>query len=125
MKIKIANAILCLGLGLIIPAYAHGPMPAQYGGIVQVVNDVQYELVNKGGAITIYVDDHDEPVPTAGMSGKLTALVGSEKIETTLEPGKANELLAKDAITLKPGTKLVASIKSKSGQVSQIRFTIK
>lgn len=124
MKRKITNLLFCLALVAALPAFAHGPMTARHGGVVQMVNDRQYELTHQGGMVTLYVEDHEAKVATSGMSGKLTVLNGSDKTETPLLAGQGNDLVAKDPVTVKSGTKIVASIKDGKG-VALVRFTIK
>ncbi|WP_454736099.1 hypothetical protein [Cupriavidus necator] len=106
-------------------AMAHGAKPAQYGGIVQTASDLQFELVNKDGAVSIYVDDHDKKLPVAGASGKLTVLTGAQKTETALNPATDNALVASDKLQLKAGSKLVATIKFADGKTVTARFVAK
>jgi len=106
-------------------AMAHGAKPAQYGGIVQVASDLQFELVNRDGAVTIYVDDHDRKLPVAGASGKLTVLTGTRKTETALNPGADNALVAADKVQLQAGSKLVATIRFADGKTVTARFVAK
>ncbi|SOZ65488.1 conserved exported hypothetical protein [Cupriavidus taiwanensis] len=106
-------------------AMAHGAKPAQYGGIVQVASDLQFELVNRDGAVTIYVDDHDRKLPVAGASGKLTVLTGTRKTETALNPGADNALVAADKLQLQAGSKLVATIRFADGKIVTARFVAK
>ncbi|SPA43044.1 conserved exported protein of unknown function [Cupriavidus taiwanensis] len=106
-------------------AMAHGAKPAQYGGIVQAAGDLQSELVNRDGAVTIYVDDHDRKLPVAGASGKLTVLSGTRKTETALNPGADNALVAADKLQLTAGSKLVATIRFADGKTVTARFVAK
>ena len=106
-------------------AMAHGAKPAQYGGIVQVASDLQFELVNRDGAVTIYVDDHDRKLPVAGASGKLTVLTGTRKTETALNPGADNALVAADKLQLQAGSRLVATIRFADGKIVTARFVAK
>ncbi|MCO4888442.1 hypothetical protein MKD50_03555 [Cupriavidus sp. WGtm5] len=106
-------------------AMAHGAKPAQYGGIVQAAGDLQFELVNRDGAVTIYVDDHDRKLPVAGASGKLTVLSGTRKTETALNPGADNALVAADKLQLTAGSKLVATIRFADGKTVTARFVAK
>ncbi|SOZ17980.1 conserved exported hypothetical protein [Cupriavidus taiwanensis] len=106
-------------------AMAHGAKSAQYGGIVQVASDLQFELVNRDGAVTIYVDDHDRKLPVAGASGKLTVLTGTRKTETALNPGADNALVAADKLQLQAGSRLVATIRFADGKIVTARFVAK
>ena len=105
------------------PVFGHGAQP-QHGGIVSSSNDVSYELVAEGSNATIYVLDHDKPVDTSRMGGKLTVLNGSEKAEAELKPAGQNMLQAKP-VKLAKGAKAVASVVRGDGKVSTVRFSVK
>ncbi|WP_439686606.1 Copper chaperone PCu(A)C [Cupriavidus oxalaticus] len=125
MKKHITTLLIATSLGVSGLAMAHGAKPAQYGGIVQTASDLQFELVNKDGAITIYVDDHDRKLPVAGASGKLTVLTGTTKTETALAPGAGNALVAAGKLPLQAGAKLVATIRFADGKTVTARFVAK
>lgn len=125
MKKQIATMLMAASLGFSGLAMAHGAKPAQYGGVVQTAGDLQFELVNKDGAITIYVDDHDTKKPVAGASGKLTVLTGTQKTETTLAAGTGNALVAADKVQVARGSKAVAVIKFADGKSVTARFLVK
>ena len=108
---------------LAAPVFGHGAKP-QHGGIVSSANDVSYELVAEGTNATIYVIDHDKPVDTSKMSGKLTVLNGSEKSEAELKPAGQNKLEAKQ-VKLAKGAKAVASVTRVDGKVATVRFSIR
>lgn len=125
MKKQISAMLFAASLGLSGLAIAHGAKPAQYGGIVQIASDLQFELVNKDGAVTIYVDDHDKKLPVAGASGKLTVLTGKEKTETALTPGDGNALVGAQKLPLAVGSKAVATIRFVDGKTATVRFALK
>jgi hypothetical protein len=99
--------------------------PAKHGGIVKSAGDMSFELVNKDGKTTLYVDDHGKEVAMAGGSGTLTVLKGTAKTEVPLTSGGANTLVAKDGIKLEPGNKVVASITFPDKSAMSVRFSIK
>lgn len=105
-------------------ALAHGEKP-KHGGIVQSANDVSFELVNKDGKVTIYVEDHGEPVATAGASGKLTVLNGAEKTDVPLEPAGANMMATKGEAKLGKGSKAIATLTFADKKTVNVRFSIK
>ena len=103
--------------------FAHGEKPKQ-GGVLQVVGDVAFELVPKGDAAVIYVEDHGKPVSTAGMSGKLTVLNGTDKSEVELKPAGENRLEA-NGVKLVKGSKAVASVVAPGKKTMSARFAFK
>ncbi len=105
-------------------ALAHDS-PARHGGIVKSAGDLSFELVNKEGKTTIYVDDHGKDVPMAGASGTLTVLKGAEKSEWPLEAAGGNMLVVKGDAKLGPGAKAVANIVFPDKSTMGVRFSIK
>ncbi|WP_136415964.1 hypothetical protein [Herbaspirillum sp. ST 5-3] len=106
-------------------AYAHGDKP-KHGGVVQSAsNDISFELVNKDGKATIYVEDHGKPVATAGATGKLTVLNGADKSEVALEPAGDNILVARESAKLEKGAKAIAAVTFADKQAVNIRFAMK
>ena len=61
MKYLIPMACLALSCLCMNPALAHGDVKPQYGGIVQKVNDVSFELVVQADGAIIYLMDHGKP----------------------------------------------------------------
>jgi hypothetical protein len=103
---------------------AHGDKP-KHGGIVQSANDLSFEMVNKDDAIFIYVEDHGKKLPTAGTTGKLTLLNGTEKSELPLEPAGENMLAAKGGAKLAKGAKAIASITFATKETVNVRFAVR
>jgi hypothetical protein len=118
----IPTFILCAGLGLSGIATAHDS-PAMHGGVVRTVGDMHFELVSRESGAVIHVADHGKPVPTAGMSGKLTVMQGKETSEAALVPAGENRLEAK-GVKLGSGAKAVASI-VRNGKTISVRFAVK
>jgi hypothetical protein len=104
-------------------ASAHSEKP-KHGGVVQAANDLSFELVSKGDVATIYVEDHGKPFATAGMSGKLTVLNGTEKSEAELKPAGDNRLEAQ-GVKLVKGSKAVASLTTPKKKTVNVRFAVK
>lgn len=105
-------------------AHAH-EAKAQYGGVVSVVNDMNYELVAKPEVITLYVSDHGKPVNVSNASASLTLLSGTEKTDATLSPAGGNKLESKGAFKVASGTKAVAVVKRTNQAPATARFTLK
>ncbi len=106
------------------PVIAHGDGKPEYGGIVQMVDDLSFELVVKGDVADLYLGDHGEKVPSAGKSGKLTILSGGAKTEAKLEPAGGHKLQAK-GVKISKGDKVIALITSADNKTTSIRFVIK
>ena len=81
---------LSLNAGQVLAHAEHGQ--PQYGGVVAEAGEAQFEIVGKGGQVTVYATNHGAPVATAGASGKLTVLVGAQKTEVLLKPSGDNRL---------------------------------
>ena len=97
---------------------------AQYGGVVTVVKDMNYELVAKPDSITLYVSDHGEPVDTRNASATLTLLSAAGKTEVKLVPAGDNRLQAKENINVPPGTKAAGTVRLE-GKTANVKFMLK
>ena len=124
MKKIFAVAVLAASVVLSGNVLAHGAKP-KHGGIVQSASDLTFELVTKDGSTTIYVDDHGKELPSAGATGILTVLKGTEKTEVPLEAGASNTLIAKGDAKLAPGSKVVAAITFADKKAVSVRFSVK
>ena len=89
---------------------ASGDFKPKYGGQVQEVSEMQYEIVVKPDNIAIYVEDHGKKVDTKGATAKVSLLNGVEKSEATLAPAGDNKLEAKGSFNVKSGTKVTAVV---------------
>lgn len=106
-------------------AYAHGNAEPEHGGIVQVTNEIVVELVSRGDVAEIYLKDDDDPMPTAGMSGKLIIASDRGRSEAVLKPAGSNKLEAK-GVKLPSGAKVLVIVQlgEKKPKLSA-SFTIK
>lgn len=110
-------------------AHAHGDAKPQHGGILQVVNDLQFELVpppKPGDAAALYVSDHGKPMDASKLSGKLTVLQGMQTSEAPLKPAGAQRLEAA-GLSLAPQAKVVATVTGlpAPGTTATVRFSVK
>ena len=119
-----AVAACVAGLVLSGQALAHGAKP-KHGGIGQTAGGLSFELVARDGATTIYVDDHGKDKPTAGASGTMTVLMGTQKTELPLESGGDNTLVVKGKAPLEKGSKAVASVSFADKKTVSVRFSVK
>lgn len=124
MKKLFALAALTMTVTLSGNALAHGEKP-KHGGIVQEANDLNFELVNKEGKVLIYVEDHGNNKATAGATGKLTVLNGSQKSEVPLEAAGGNVLVTTGEAQLAKGTKAIATVTFADKKTVNVRFSIK
>ena len=113
--------LVCLSIN---PAEAHGDAKPIHGGIVQKVNDVSFELVAQADGAIIYLMDHGKPVASKGITGKLTVLQGSNKIEADIKEAGENTLRVL-GVKLGKGDKLVAAMSNVGGKSMTVRFQIK
>ena len=114
-------AIACLCMNSVL---AHGDVKPLHGGIVQLVNDVGFELVIKPDGATIYLMDHGKPMASKGITGKLTILQGSNKIEADIKEAGDNTLIV-SGVKMGKGDRLVAALSNVGGKSFTVRFAIK
>lgn len=121
--LRLAALVLASALCLPLLAHAHGGAAAKHGGIVQMAQDLTFEIVRQGDGAAIFVDDHGEPLDVAGVKGRLTVLRGSDKQQAELKPAGGNRLEAR-GIALGSGAKAVAVITTAAGQAISVRFVL-
>lgn len=118
-------ALLALTMAMVSGQASAHESPAKHGGVVKSAGDMSFELVNKDGTTTIYVDDHGKEVSMAGGSGTLTVLKGTEKSEMPLTAGVGNTLIGKTGDKISSGAKVVVSIVFPDKSAMSVRFSIK
>jgi hypothetical protein len=123
-KRLIQIAALTLGALSLNPAMAHGAGKSLHGGVVQVANDVNFELVAEADGATIYLVDHDAPMASKGINGKLTVLQGTKKTEWEVKEAGDNKLRT-PGVKLAKGDKVVAVLNNVEGKTVTVRFTVK
>jgi hypothetical protein len=126
MKLFRTLGILLLALGALATqaAFAHGGGKPRHGGTVAVASGISFELVAAQEGATLHLLDHDKPMATAGMSGKLTVLQGTQKTEADLKPDGDNRLRA-TGIQIRSGAKVVAVLNGAGGKPLAVRFTVR
>jgi hypothetical protein len=124
MKKLITLAAMVMAVAASGSVLAHGDKP-KHGGVVQAASDLGFELANKDGKATIYVEDHGKPVSTVGATGKLTVLNGAEKSEVPLEPAGDNTLATKGEVKLGKGAKAIAALTFADKKAVNVRFSVK
>lgn len=123
MKTQLALVALALTISFPVSALAHAEKP-KHGGIVQSASDLSFELVNRDGKAVIYVEDHGNPMPTAGASGKLSVLSEGKKSELALEASAPNVMSTKAEAKLVKGSKAIASIRFANKKAVNVRFSV-
>lgn len=123
-KLLSAAALLLCGLSLAPLVHAHGDGTPKHGGIVQSANDLSFELVVQGDTATIYIEDHDEALATAGFGGKLSVLLAGVKADAPLKPAGTNKLIA-GGLKFGAGAKAVAVVTTPQNQTISVRFTLR
>jgi hypothetical protein len=123
MKNRLLLASLLLAAA---PAFAgpddHKPM---YGGLVQEIRDISYELVAKPDSLSIYTHDHGKKMPSAGGTARVTLLNGTEKTEVTLAPAGDNLFQAKGTFKVQKGTRAIAVVTLAGKAPVTARYEIK
>ncbi len=120
----LASAVLTASLtaGLV---RAHGTPQPNHGGIVQAVGETWLELVLRGDAVDLYVQDDGDDMPSAGMSGKVAVVGGAGKSEFPLAPAGDNKLTGKVAGAAKGGKLLVVLVLDDKKTKVSANFDIK
>ena len=122
---KIGFIALGLALALSGPVLAHGSMKPRHGGQVAMSGETVVELVRGPKGVSVYVTEEDEPIASAGLTGKLVVTQGAKKSDTALVAGPGNRL---DAAGLKVanGATVAVIVVTKATQArSVVNFTAK
>ena len=103
-------SVFCLSTALTVNVAiaheSHGqPM---HGGIVAEAGHAQFEIVARDGRITVHASNHGAPLATAGASGKLTVLTGTNKQEIPLQASGQDRLQGQGKLTA--GDKLLLNV---------------
>ena len=104
-------------------AWAHGDPVAKRGGILQAIDELDFELVVKADKIDLYVSDDEEPVTSEQMSGTLTIMSDSGKSKALLEPAGINRLRA-SGVTAESGGRVIAIVIMPDGKSLAVQFAI-
>jgi hypothetical protein len=107
------------------PALSHGSTKPRHGGQVEMSGETLVEMVRNAGGVSLFVRYDDDPVPAAGMTGKITVTEGTTKSSAPLVPGPGNRL---DAAGLKipVGAKVVVMLVTEATQSrSVVNFVAK
>lgn len=123
LKLSIAVALMACS-SLVYAGGGHDHKP-KHGGIVSEANDLDFELVAKADSMVIHVRDHGKAANTAGATGKLTVLAGTDKQELALAPAADGKMEAKGSFKLGAGTRVVAQINLAGKKVANVRFALK
>lgn len=109
------------------PAFAggghdHGP---KYGGVVREFHNVAYELVAKPDSLTVYVSDHDKPIPTQGATAEAVIYAGNDKTTVKLEPAGDNRMVAKGSFKVGVGVRVVLTTTLPGKTPAKATFNLK
>ncbi len=96
----------------------------QFGGIVALQKDLEFELVVKPGVATLHVMDHGKPIALDGASAKLTVLSGTTKTDLPMTV-TGNRFEAKGDAAHAKGTKAVATVVLPKKGTITARFEVK
>ena len=114
---------LSLTIGSAHAGGGHDHTP-RHGGVVAESNDLDFELVARPEAITLYVRDHGKGLSTQGASARLTLLTGTEKGDVALTHAGENRLEARGAFKVARGTKAVAVVTLPGRKTASVRFAL-
>ena len=107
-------------------ALAHDVAKGPNGGQVAEDSGHHVEFTTKDNAVVLFLSDAaDKPLGTKGASGRLIVQDGAAQSTAELASAEPNQLVANLAGPVKPGAKLVVSIKLGDGHDVKARFVAK
>ncbi|WP_019674556.1 hypothetical protein [Arsukibacterium perlucidum] len=124
MKKQLVMVLLMVGaMALLSPqALSHSAAKPQHGGVVHSKYDLNFELVRESDSVSLYLDDHGEPVATTDITGQIMVLAGGKKSEVRLTAAGTGKLVASD-VQIPDGAKVVVTLTDKSQQVMTVRYS--
>ena len=125
MKQQLVMLLVMVGaMALLSPqALSHSDAKPQYGGVVHSKYDLNFELVREpDDSVSLYLDDHGEPVATTDITGQIMVLAGGKKSEATLTAAGTGKLVA-SAVQIPDGAKIVVTLTDKNQQVMTVRYS--
>ncbi len=106
---KLTFPLILAAVFAVQPLAAHeGHGQSMHGGIVAEAGHAQFEIVARDGRITVHASNHGAPLATAGASGKLTVLTGTNKQEIPLQASGQDRLQGQGKLTA--GDKLLLNV---------------
>jgi hypothetical protein len=102
-------------------ALAHGDREAKYGGILNTGGEITFELVRKGGDLILHVDDHGEPVATAGATGTLE-IRNERTVRSVPVTSAGDNTLKAEGADFSPGDRMIVRAVLGSGIMLIGRF---
>ena len=125
MRLLIAVMTTVL-VGSTVAAFAHDMVKGPNGG--QVIEDAGHhvEFTTKDNQVVLFLTEaSDAPLATKGATGRVIVQDGAAQAVADLTATEPTQLTAKLAAPVKPGNKLVVSIKLADGHDVKARFVAK
>lgn len=124
MKKQLLMVLAMVGsMALVSPvALSHSDAMPQHGGVLHSKYDLNFELVRETNSVSLYVDDHGEPVATNELAGQIMVLAGGKKSEALLTAAGAGKLKA-SAMQIPDGAKVVVTLTDKNQEVMTVRYS--
>ncbi len=120
LVLSAALATSALGAG---QGHKHSHKETKGGQIIDTAEG-HWELVAKGGELTVYVTDKDvKPVATKSAKGTATVLVGGKTFKVDLTPAEPNLLKGKGDFVAAKGMKVIVLLDNVGPKPEQVRFT--
>lgn len=125
MKSTMLGLVLMLGIVMSGPALAHeGAVKGPNGGPLLDTAKGHWELVAKGGDLTLYVTDASgNPVSTKPGKGTANVLVAGKTVKVDLAPADPNILQGKGEFVAEKGMKVIISVENLGDKPETVRFT--
>lgn len=94
------------------------------GGRLADASNMHVEFVSKGVEISVFTYDHDNrPMPSAGMTGRITVQESGKTRTAVLAAEAPNRLTSKLDAPLANGARVIVSLTPKNGKPVQARYT--
>jgi hypothetical protein len=115
-------ALLCCAF-LSPGAVAHGDWPPKHGGIMNIGGETTFELVQGKRGVTVYVEDHGQPLATQGSQASFTIARPAGTSTFVAQAAGGNKLHVPGAV-VREGDKVTLKVTLGNGSVAVGRFSV-
>ena len=125
LTVLIVAVSLLAGTSMALAHEGHAANGANGGEIVEDAGH-HVEFTTKDTQVVVFLTEaSDAPLATKGATGRVIVQDGTTQAVADLTAAEPNQLTAKLAVPIKPGSKLVVSIKLADGDDVKARFVTK
>ncbi|CCQ10937.1 hypothetical protein PALB_18110 [Pseudoalteromonas luteoviolacea B = ATCC 29581] len=103
------------------PVIAHGSDVPMHGGVVQIEQEMEFELVREEKSVSLYLREHGKAYLTKEVTGDIVVLANGKKSDAQLVAAGENKMTAD--IVIPEGAKVLVKVKESGHHGVTVRFS--